>query len=304
MDSTLAQVRAAIEPASDAAASKAHRRLQGRRSLGRLYDGAICLAGARHVSTPPVDRKRLIVCAADHGQAGESSTEVVNAIAAGAAEVNVLARAAGTPVAVVDCGMHEPSALAPAVLSVPIAPGGTPPPMSIEQAVTALETGIALVLSFAGEGLDLLAIGQASTPGAGAAAGRLGQALIADAEADALALLAEVGSFDIAVATGLCLAAAAIRIPVVLDGAGAPAAGLMAVRLAPAARGYLLAGHPGIDDSARAALAALELQPLIDLHMTASDGTTAAAALPAVDAAARLLREPAHHRRLRIVDSD
>jgi hypothetical protein len=98
-----------------------------------------------------------------------------------------------------------------------------------------LQAGIAFVLSLAKEGLDLLALGLLGT---------------GEAAAETLG--------------GMCLAAAAIRVPVVATAA--------ALRHAPEAAAYV------IDASALVKLAG-------------DDGSAAAAALPLVDAAARLARE-------------
>ncbi len=71
--------------------------------------------------------------------------------------------------------------------------------------------------------------------------------------------------------------------------------------MAPAVVGYLIAGHAGASDPDRAALEALGLEPIGQLGLTAGCGAGAAAALPVIDAAARLLREPPSQKRLPIL---
>jgi len=83
------------------------------KSLGRLEEISIQLAGMKANPLPTVDRKAVIVMAADHGVALEGvsafPTEVtpqmvLNFLHGGAA-VNVLARQAGADVTVVDIGV-------------------------------------------------------------------------------------------------------------------------------------------------------------------------------------------------------
>ena len=92
---------------------------------------------------------------------------------------------------------------------------------------------------------------------------------------------------------GVILGAAAQRMAVVLDGFIAGAAALVAVAIAPLARDYLFAGHRSAESGHSAALAALGLEPLLDLGLRLGEGTGAVLALPLLDAAARVLAEMA-----------
>ncbi|RMH41027.1 MAG: hypothetical protein D6689_12145 [Deltaproteobacteria bacterium] len=303
MPTALDQTIAEVEPPSETAMDAARSRLAGRSGLGALEALAIQLAGARHVALPPVARKRVVVACADHGAAETPDGAArAAAIAGGGATVNVLARAAGAEVTVVDCGVRDPDSLPPGVVPLAIGRGTADvrrePAMPREAAVEALDTGVALVLSLAGRGLDVLALGQAGA-GANAAVEAVVAALRAGC-ADPVDVLARRGGYDLGVLAGGLLAAAALRIPTVLDGAVVPAAAALAVALAPAARAYVVAGHAGATAADADALAAAALAPLVDLGITAGEGAGAAVALPAVDAAARLLREPPSRRRLPI----
>lgn len=60
---------------------------------------------------------------------------------------------------------------------------------------------------------------------------------------DPLDVMAKVGGLDIAGLVGVTLAAAARRIPVVVDGFIASSAALVACELCPAARPHLIAAH-------------------------------------------------------------
>ncbi len=110
---------------------------------------------------------------------------------------------------------------------------------------------------------------------------------------DGLDVLAKVGGLEIGGMAGAMLAAAAHRVPVILDGFICGAAALVAVLLAPRCRGYLIAGHCSVEPGHRAALVHLGLGPLLDLGLRLGEGTGAALALPLVDAACRLAAEMA-----------
>jgi nicotinate-nucleotide--dimethylbenzimidazole phosphoribosyltransferase len=110
---------------------------------------------------------------------------------------------------------------------------------------------------------------------------------------DPLGVLAEIGGLEIAALTGLCLAGAASRTPVVVDGVIALAGALVACALQPRTAGYLLAGHRSVEPAATAALDHLGLQPLLELELRLGEGSGAALAYPLVRAAARLAREMA-----------
>jgi nicotinate-nucleotide--dimethylbenzimidazole phosphoribosyltransferase len=112
----------------------------------------------------------------------------------------------------------------------------------------------------------------------------------ADAD-DWISVASEVGGFEIVGLAGVILAAARARVPVVLDGYIVSAAALIARAVAPAAVGYCIAAHASREPGHRVALAALGLDPLLDLDLALGEATGAALALPLVEAAARMVRE-------------
>ena len=118
-------------------------------------------------------------------------------------------------------------------------------------------------------------------------------ALHSRAATDPLDALARLGGFEIAGLAGLVLGAAAQRVPVVVDGFISSAAALAAVRIAPAAAGYLVAAHRSVEPGHRHVLSALDARPLLDLDMRLGEGTGAALAMHVVDAAIRIVREMA-----------
>jgi nicotinate-nucleotide--dimethylbenzimidazole phosphoribosyltransferase len=111
--------------------------------------------------------------------------------------------------------------------------------------------------------------------------------------ADPIGVLATVGGLEHAALAGLILGAAAVRVPVILDGVITGSAALIAAALAPESLTACLAGHRSAEPGHALALQHLGLRPLIDLGLRLGEGTGAALALPLVQAAARALREMA-----------
>jgi nicotinate-nucleotide--dimethylbenzimidazole phosphoribosyltransferase len=115
-----------------------------------------------------------------------------------------------------------------------------------------------------------------------------GLARVGPVPADPLRVLDEVGGLEIAGLAGFIVGAAAVRIPVVLDGFITGAAALVAARLAPALPPRLIAAHRSAEPGHAAALDALGLDPLLDLRLRLGEGTGAALALTLIDAACAL----------------
>jgi nicotinate-nucleotide--dimethylbenzimidazole phosphoribosyltransferase len=103
-----------------------------------------------------------------------------------------------------------------------------------------------------------------------------------------VAVLAAVGGFEIAAIAGFVLEAAALRLPVVLDGFVTNAAALVAQAIEPAAVAYLVASHESAEQGARTALERLGLRPLLSLDLRLGEGTGALLAVDLVTAAVAL----------------
>ncbi|MEE6177796.1 nicotinate-nucleotide--dimethylbenzimidazole phosphoribosyltransferase [Mycobacterium sp. 050134] len=106
---------------------------------------------------------------------------------------------------------------------------------------------------------------------------------------DATALLRSCGGADLAALAGFCAQAAVRRTPLLLDGLAVTAAALVAEHLAPGARQWWQAGHRSTEPAHTLALAALDLDPILDLRMRLGEGTGAALALPVLRAAVATL---------------
>jgi nicotinate-nucleotide--dimethylbenzimidazole phosphoribosyltransferase len=110
---------------------------------------------------------------------------------------------------------------------------------------------------------------------------------------DGLDLLSKVGGFEIGGLAGIILAAVAHRVPVVIDGFISGAAALVAYRLEPKTKDYMIAAHCSVEQGHRAALAYLGLKPVLDLNLRLGEGTGAALAMSIIEAGTKILNEMA-----------
>jgi nicotinate-nucleotide--dimethylbenzimidazole phosphoribosyltransferase len=258
----------------------------------------------------------------------EVTAQMMLNFAGGGAAINVLARHAGARVLVVDMGVRVPVG-APGILDRRVGPGTRNftqgPAMTREQAIAALETGIRIAADLHTDGTDLCGIGDmgiGNTTASSALAAVLTGAPVEEVTgrgtgiddatlarkidairraiaanrpdaADAVGTLAKLGGFEIAGLAGVTLGCAALRIPVIADGFIAGAAALVAARIAPAARGSIIASHRSVEAGHRLVLRALGAEPLLDLGLRLGEGTGAALAMTLADAALEILHEMA-----------
>ncbi len=259
----------------------------------------------------------------------EVTAQMVANFLAGGAVVNAFAAQAGADVIVVDVGVAAPLDPVPGLLSRPIAPGTADftqgPAMTREQATAALTAGVEVARELVAAGNRCLITGDmgiANTTASAAlicaftgadpaeATGRgtgidaatyarkvdvicRGLAARLPDPADPVGVLAAFGGFEHAALAGYILGAAALRIPVILDGVIAGSAALAAQALAPDVTAACFAGHRSTEPGHALALAQLGLSPLVDLGLRLGEGTGALLALPLVQSAARALRDVA-----------
>jgi nicotinate-nucleotide--dimethylbenzimidazole phosphoribosyltransferase len=257
------------------------------------------------------------------------TAQMVENLLRGGAAVNVLARDAGARVVVADFGIAHPVPRSEALVDCRLGPGtanmAVGPAMTREQALGALEAGVRLAEEAVAGGADLLGIGEmgiGNTTSASAITAAIterpadavtGRGTGIDEAAwgrkvgvvrralevnrpdrtDALDVLAKVGGFEIGGLAGVILAGAAHRIPVIVDGFIATAAALIAITLAPPARGTLFASHRSAEPGHAHALAHLGLTPYLDLSLRLGEGTGAALFVHLARAAARIYTEMA-----------
>ena len=103
---------------------------------------------------------------------------------------------------------------------------------------------------------------------------------------DEIDILSAVGGFDLAGMTGIFLGGAIYRIPVLLDGFISAVAALLAERIYPGCRDFMIASHVSAEPAGRILLEELKLSPLIQAGMCLGEGTGAIAAIPLLQMAA------------------
>jgi nicotinate-nucleotide--dimethylbenzimidazole phosphoribosyltransferase len=259
----------------------------------------------------------------------EVTAQMFGNFLAGGAVVNAFAAQAGAEVVVIDVGVAVELGPVPGLLPRKVAPGTADftagPALTREQALAAIMTGADVARDLVAAGNNCLVTGDMGIANTTASAAlvcaftgldpaavtghgtgideatharkievvRSGLARHQPDPADPVGVLAAFGGLEHAALAGFILGAAALRIPVILDGVIAGAAALAAVALAPDAISALIAGHRSVEPGHAATLDHLGLRPLVDLELRLGEGTGALLALPIVQSAARALRDVA-----------
>ncbi len=94
-------------------------------------------------------------------------------------------------------------------------------------------------------------------------------------DADALTVLQTVGGYDIAGLAGVCMGGAVYHVPIVLDGVISMVAALLAERILPGTKSYLLPSHIGKEPAVKLLMRELGLDPVIDGRLALGEGTGA-----------------------------
>jgi len=246
----------------------------------------------------------------------EVTGQMLHNFVTGGAAISVLARQLGARLEVVDLGTVTPSLNLPGVRHLNIGAGTQNfvkgPAMTRAQGEQALQAGRDSVLRAVAEGVQLFVGGEmgiGNTTAASAVACALLECPVTDLtgpgtglnaagvthkaqvieralavhgaqRGDTLQTLFNLGGFEIAALAGAYLACAQEGIAVLVDGFICSVAALVAVRLNPACRDWLLFGHRGAEPGHRHVLAALEAEPLLELELRLGEGSGAALAVP------------------------
>ena len=269
----------------------------------------------------------------------EVTPQMVLNIIAGGAAVNVLARHAGVENRIVDMGVNDDFGDCPGLLHYKIGKGTRNfcqgPAMTLEETQTAILVGARMALEAKKEGATLLGTGEmgiANTTSSSAlfaaflnlspeqVTGRgtgiddqrlqhkirvVEKALEVNQERlnSPLEILAALGGFEIAGISGLCLGAASVRIPVVVDGFIASAAALAACKIAPLLRDYLFFSHRSAEAGHTVFLKEFDTEPILDLGLRLGEGTGAALAMSIIEASIKTYNEMATFSGVRISTS-
>ena len=228
----------------------------------------------------------------------------------------VMCRQCGTDVFPVDVGMASDTKV-PSDLKVMMGTRNMTkePAMTYEEAVQGIEAGIEMVRRLKEQGYRLIAtgemgIGNTTTSSAvasvllnrsveemtGRGAGLSGEGLKRKIDAikravklnepdpfDPVDVLAKVGGLDIAGMAGVFMGGAVYRIPVVIDGFISCVAALVAQRISPLTKDYMIASHVSREPAAARILEALEKEAVLHGEMCLGEGSGAVALFPFID---------------------
>jgi nicotinate-nucleotide--dimethylbenzimidazole phosphoribosyltransferase len=302
-------------------------------SLGELENLAIQFAGWQDRSDPRIEQVYIRIFAGDHGVVAEGvsafpqavTVQMIHNFATGGAAITVLARHCGADFSVVNVGTATPGPQLAGVVNAQLAPGTDNfccgPAMSeallrlaldcgAEHAPAAAdlfiggEMGIGNTTAAAALSSALLDLPAETTVGRGTGIDDNGLALKCAAVERALQLhlsaaasvfdiLRCLGGLEIAALTGAYIACAQRGIPVLVDGYICTVAALLACRLNPGVRAWMLFAHQSAEPGHRHVLRALSAVPLLDFGMRLGEGSGAAVVVPLLQSACRLHNEMA-----------
>ncbi len=294
-------------------------------SLGRLEDLAITFSGWQGTELPVLQRIVISVFAADHGVVEEGVSaypqvvtgEMIRNFSRGGAAITVLARQHQAEFTVINLGTVLPVEPLPRVVNIDLGPGTAnftkQAAMSAEQLEQAMLTGAEQVpddcqLFLGGE----MGIGNTTTAAAIASAlldipveDTVGKGTGLDDQGvhhkqqvvekaldlhrsefnNPIEVLRLVGGFEIAALAGAYIAAAQQGVPSLIDGYITSVAALLACRLNPAVRDWMLFAHCSAEPGHKHVLQALDAQPILDLGMRLGEGSGSAVALSIIKSA-------------------
>jgi len=273
----------------------------------------------------------------------EVTAQMVYNFVAGGAGINALARQAGADVNVVDMGVNadlQDLAKSGAILNKKVAFGTNNiaggPAMSLANARQSVESGIEVALEL-GHKYDIFGTGDMgignTTPSTAIAAIVTGKPIeeltgrgtgLDDEQLsgkvrtikkiieinkpdpeNGIDILAKVGGFEIGGIAGLILGAAAQKKPVVVDGFISTAGALIACKIEPFIRDYIIFSHRSVEPGHKYMQKALGCtRPLLDLNLRLGEGTGGALAMNIVDAAVAVLTEVATFAEASVASSD
>jgi len=108
---------------------------------------------------------------------------------------------------------------------------------------------------------------------------------------DPIGVLSKVGGFDIAAMAGLYIGGAYMRVPVVIDGFISIVAALVASRISPAAKNYMIASHASYEQGFPYAAQALGIEPCLNMKMRLGEGSGCPLMFAVIDAACAIMRD-------------
>lgn len=331
LEQVIRQIRPLDEHAMEQAKKQWNSIAKPLHSLGKLEEHIIRIAGITGDPDVKIEEKALIVMCADNGVVEEGVTQTgqeVTAIVAenflsGETSAAIMCKKAGARILPIDIGMAGKTKVPDYKVACGTRNFAKEPAMTRDQALQSILTGVRIVEEQKKAGVELLATGEMGIGNTTTSSAVLAALLQIDPEKvtgrgagltsaglsrkvqvirQALALhrpdandpvdvLAKVGGFDIGGLAGVYLGAAKMRLPVLIDGFISGTAALLACRLCPEAKEYMIASHKSKEPGMQILLEALGLSASLDCDMCLGEGTGAVAFFPVLDMAAAVYRQ-------------
>ena len=288
------------------------------KGLGKLEELAIKLEGMSENYKPK--KKMVLVMAADNGVEHEKISKskrvitqyVVEAMLNGKSSINALAAVYNADVKVVDLGIDKRSDTKKEInltgtIEKKLMEFGTEniakeAAMSYETTVKAINTGIELVNKFVKEGYNLFATGEMGIGNTTTSSAilkvltnffskneknKMNEEIYKQKIID---VLAKVGGLDIAGMTGTFLGCAENRIPVVIDGFISAVAALVAYKICPICKDFMIASHLSEEPGMKYIMRELDLKPMLFMNMKLGEGTGAVMMFPVIEGACNVTK--------------
>ena len=331
LEQVIRQIRPLDEHAMEQAKKQWNSIAKPLHSLGKLEEHIIRIAGITGDPDVKIEEKALIVMCADNGVVEEGVTQTgqeVTAIVAenflsGETSAAIMCKKAGARILPIDIGMAGKTKVPDHKVACGTRNFAKEPAMTRDQALQSILTGVRIVEEQKKAGVALLATGEMGIGNTTTSSAVLAALLQIDPEKvtgrgagltsaglsrkvqvirQALALhkpdandpvdvLAKVGGFDIGGLAGVYLGAAKMHLPVLIDGFISGTAALLACRLCPEAKEYMIASHKSKEPGMQILLEALGLSASLDCDMCLGEGTGAVAFFPVLDMAAAVYRQ-------------
>ncbi|MDO5031356.1 nicotinate-nucleotide--dimethylbenzimidazole phosphoribosyltransferase [Corynebacterium sp.] len=290
-------------------------------SFGRLNSVAAWL-GACQGTAPAgrIDRARLVIFAGRHGIASrevegvglsafapESDEEQIAELHSGAGPLHTAARRAGVGIELVQCPPSAPidveEAMSTELFEEAFAVGQAAADREIDAGADLL---IPTELGVGGSTVAATIIGRLSFtepvaivgPGSGVTDEMwktkvtvIRDAMFRTRNLEGLEVVQSAGSPSVAALVGFIYQAALRRTPMLVDGPLTATAAVIAERIAPGVKGWLLATSVTTEPAHVLALKELELEPLLSLDMRAGQSLGALMAMPLIETAVELAGE-------------
>ena len=297
-------------------------------SLGQLEDIAVSFCAWQQSLTPTCEHIQIAVFAADHGVCAQGvsafpqqvTTQMVHNFTRGGAAISVLAKQLKAKFQVVNMGLVSAIEDTDGLVNTPIMSGTNDftqqAAMSQETVLRALNAGRAQIDSkadlFIGGDMGIGNTSSASaiysvllkqapeiTVGPGTGVDKDGQArkrkalyqalnLHAEQMTSPIEILSRIGGLEIAALVGAYIACAQAGVPILVDGFITTAAALLACKINPSTRDWMMFSHKSAEPAHTLALEFLKARPLLDLNMRLGEGSGAAVVAPIIISALAL----------------